>query len=88
MSGLTWNALHTASKDDPELAKRAQHYLYRTTLEFYDYEKDPDALNNLIDDSSHQEIIQTHLEKLLQLMEETGDHELPNFIKTFNITKE
>jgi hypothetical protein len=54
----------------------------------YDYEKDPDALNNLIDDSSHQKMIQTHLKKLLQLMEETGDHELPNFIKTFNITKE
>ena len=88
MSGLTWKALYTASENDSELSKRAKHYLYRTTLEFYDYEKDPDALNNLIDDSSHQKMIQTHLEKLLQLMEETGDHELPNFIKTFNITKE
>ena len=87
MSGYTWRALAAAAEEDPVLAKRAKHYLYRCTLEFYDYEKDPDALNNLIDDSGHQEIIQTHLEKLLQLMEETGDHQLPNFIKTFNITK-
>jgi N-sulfoglucosamine sulfohydrolase len=88
MSGLTWNALSTAAKDDPTLSQRAHHYLYRTPLEFYDYEKDPDALNNLIDDSCHQEIIRTHMKQLHHLMEDTGDHQLPNFIKTLNITKE
>ena len=88
MIGLTWKALAKAAESDPELAKRAQHYLYRTPLEFYDYEKDPDALNNLIDDSCHQKIIQTHLEKLLQLMKETGDPQLQNFQKTLTLNKD
>jgi len=88
MIGLTWKALAKAAETDPELAKRAQHYLYRTPLEFYDYEKDPDALNNLIDDSCHQKIIETHLEKLLQLMKGTGDPQLQNFQKTLTLNKD
>jgi N-sulfoglucosamine sulfohydrolase len=88
MSGLTWRALANAAVQDPELAKRAKHYLYRTPMEFYDYEKDPDALHNLIDDSCHQEMITTHLEKLQQLMKQTCDPQLPNFQKTFTINKD
>lgn len=88
MSGLTWRALANAAEQDLDLAKRAKHYLYRTPMEFYDYEKDPDALNNLIDDSCHQKMMTTHLEKLHQLMKATGDPQLPNFQKTFTINKD
>ena len=87
MSGLTWKAMAAAAEKDPCLAKRTQHYLYRTPMEFYDYQRDPDALDNLIDDPAHQELIRTYQEKLLQLMQETGDHQTGSFQKTLNPAK-
>ena len=54
MSGLTWKAMAKAAESDPKLAARTKHYLYRSPFEFYDYEKDPDALNNLMSAKSQQ----------------------------------
>lgn len=81
MSGLTWKALAKAAETDPKLAARTKHYLYRTPFEFYDYEKDPDALRNLIDDPAHAETIAAYRKKLGDLMKRTGDHETANFRK-------
>lgn len=49
MSGRTFKAMQEAAKNDPAIAERVKHLLYRTQEEFYDYEKDPNALRNVID---------------------------------------
>lgn len=49
-SGLTMKAMRSAAAGDKQIAARVQHFLIRTKEEFYDYESDPDALHNLIDD--------------------------------------
>ncbi len=87
MSGLTWKAMASAAEDDPALAKRTQHYLFRTPMEFYDYQKDPDALNNLIDAPAHQELIRIYQGKLFRLMEDFRDNQTKNFQTTLNKTK-
>lgn len=47
MTGLTFQAMQRAAKDDPAIAARVQHYLLRAPEALYDYETDPDALVNL-----------------------------------------
>jgi len=73
MSGLTWRAMAAAAGSDPALAARVKHYLYRTPFEFYDYENDPDALNNLIDDPKLQDLIAEYRARLTERMRSSGD---------------
>jgi N-sulfoglucosamine sulfohydrolase len=79
MSGLTWKAMAKAAENDPALAKRVKHYLYRTLFEFYDYEKDPDALGNLIGDDQHVKLVDRYAEELLKVMKKTKDHETARY---------
>ena len=81
MSGLTWKAMARAAENDPALAKRVKHYLYRTPFEFYDYGNDPDALNNLIGDEEHAKLENRYREELLKVMQKTKDHETDRYQK-------
>ncbi len=81
MSGLTWKAMAKAAENDPALAKRVKHYLYRAPFEFYDYESDRDALKNLIESKKHGELIAQYGQELLKIMSKTKDHETPNYRK-------
>ncbi len=49
-SGLTFKAMKKAAESDEAIARRVDHFVHRTKEEFYDYENDPAALKNLIDD--------------------------------------
>ena len=84
MSGLTWKAMVNASENDPALAKRIKHYLFRTPFEFYDYAKDPDALNNLIMDDQYTKIVFRYAKELNKIMKKTGDHETGRFEKALD----
>jgi N-sulfoglucosamine sulfohydrolase len=77
--GATMKAVREAAKADPRIAARVTHHLYRVPEEFYDYEKDPDALNNLIDDPAMRERIDAFRIRLLEHMERTGDPERERF---------
>jgi N-sulfoglucosamine sulfohydrolase len=79
--GRTMAAMRKAAESDPTVAARVRHYLYRVPEEFYDYEKDPDALQNLIDDPGMQERIAAHRARLLEHMKRTGDPERRQFEK-------
>lgn len=79
MAGLTWNAMVDAAKTNPVIAARVKHFQYRVPMEFYDYEKDPDALNNLINDAASKELIQSYRSKLSEFVRTTGDVVLPGF---------
>ena len=84
MSGLTWKAMARAAENDPALAKRVKHYLYRTPFEFYDYGNDPDALNNLTGDEEHAKLENRYREELLKVMQKTKDHETDRYQKALN----
>ncbi|HSG70095.1 MAG TPA: sulfatase [Planctomycetaceae bacterium] len=77
-SGLTMKAMRNAARTDPEIAARVQHFLYRTPEEFYDYENDPSALRNLIDDPKYQTEIQSFRRQLREQMTATGDDAVLN----------
>jgi N-sulfoglucosamine sulfohydrolase len=81
MNGLTWKAMTKAAENDPSLAKRVKHYLYRTPFEFYDYKKDIDALDNLLGDDEHEKFVDRYGKKLLKIMKKTRDPETDRFQK-------
>ncbi|QDU98704.1 sulfatase family protein [Lignipirellula cremea] len=78
MSGLTWKTMVKASATDPALAERVRHYSFREPFEFYDYQQDPDALHNLIDDPAQQAMIDQYRQEMVRQMTETNDPQLPN----------
>ena len=51
--GRTMKAMKAAAEGDPALAERVKLFLYRVPEELYDFENDPDALRNLIDDPDY-----------------------------------
>lgn len=76
-SGLTYKAMKAAA--DEEIAARVSFFDYRCREEFYDFSKDPDALNNLIDKEQYLEIIDIYRKHLRTYLEETGDYVLEKF---------
>lgn len=79
MSGLTWKAMVAAAKEDLTIAARVKHFQFRVPFEFYDYEADPDARKNLIDDPAMQDKVAAYREKLVQMMKDTNDPALKEF---------
>jgi N-sulfoglucosamine sulfohydrolase len=78
-SGLTFNAMKAAAGTNESVAARVKLFQYRVVEEFYDFEKDPDALHNLIDDPSYKKEIQNVREALVAWMRKTGDPALEAF---------
>ena len=71
--GRSWTAMQWAGLYDTELAARNHFFAYRVLEEFYDYENDPNALNNLIDDPDYADEIQALRDTLEEWMVETND---------------
>jgi len=83
-SGLTFNAMKEAGKSDPEIAARVALFEYRVPEEFYDFEKDPGALNNLISDPQYQDEIEKMRHLLREHMIHTKDPALQTFLDRDN----
>ena len=81
--GLTWNAMVDEARTNPAVAARVNDFLYRVPFEFYDYNKDPDALDNLIDDPASKELIQSYWSKLTESMRATNDPALTRSTTAF-----
>lgn len=79
MSGRTFAAMSKAGKSDPAVAERVRHYLYRCPEEIYDYAKDPDALDNRIDDPEIKGELSNARSELVRHMQRTRDPQLENF---------
>jgi N-sulfoglucosamine sulfohydrolase len=62
----TYRRFRELATSDPLLAARHKLYQFRVVEELYDVERDPDCLNNLIDDAAHA----AQREKLRQTLDE------------------
>jgi len=79
-SGRSWQAMEEAAKNNPQLATRNHLFSYRVLEEFYDFENDPDALNNLIDDPDYAEDIEKLRDAMELWMAEVDDVALNAFV--------
>ncbi|MCH9021586.1 MAG: sulfatase [Planctomycetes bacterium] len=72
-NGLTFKAMQQAAQNDPNIAARVKLFQLRTLEEFYDFQKDPDALRNIIHKKKYQKHLNTLCQKLLTWMKKTDD---------------
>ncbi|MDP6047657.1 MAG: sulfatase [Phycisphaerae bacterium] len=72
-SGRSFKAMQAAAKDDAKIAARVKLFQYRVVEEFYDFAKDPDALNNLIDNAEYKPQLDKMRAELLKWMIATKD---------------
>ncbi len=77
--GLTFDAMEEAGKTDPAMQARVEMFRHRVPQEFYDLQKDPGCLKNLIQDPSQQAVAKKYQDRLRQWMIETHDHCLAAF---------
>ncbi|TKG94960.1 DUF229 domain-containing protein [Puteibacter caeruleilacunae] len=80
-SGRTWRAMKAAAEKDKSIAARVDLFSHRVKEEFYDLKKDPNALNNLIDDPVYQKKIAKMRKELRAWFVQTNDPILPAFDK-------
>jgi N-sulfoglucosamine sulfohydrolase len=72
-SGLTFKTMQKAAQVDEEIEERINFYQYRVREELYDFEHDPDALNNLIDVPEYAESIEIMRKEMLEFMLSVND---------------
>jgi N-sulfoglucosamine sulfohydrolase len=72
-SGLTFKAMQKAANSNPEIAVRVRLFEQRVPKEFYDFEKDPGALHNLISEPQYQDEIEKMRLLLKNQMQKTND---------------
>lgn len=69
----TGAALASFDRDHPDLPPRCLQYELRSVAEFYDYERDPYARKNLIDDPAHAARIAEYRGRMREWMAATED---------------
>ncbi len=77
--GRTWDAMKAEAAGDEDLAARTRLYSYRVPEELYDYQSDPNALENLIDDADYADDLESLRTGLEEWMVETNDPLLSGF---------
>ncbi len=70
---LTYRRMQQLAPSDEKIAARLELFDHRVPEEFYDYEKDPDALHNLIGNPAYRTEIDKLRKEMLAWMERTGD---------------
>jgi N-sulfoglucosamine sulfohydrolase len=78
-AGRTMQGMREAAESDPRVADRVEMFLHRVPEEFYDFEMDPDALHNLIDDERCAAELHSLQDQLERWMERTRDPALTAF---------
>jgi len=64
--------MRRAAKMNPQIAARVKLFQYRVPEEFYDYEHDPAALHNLMDDPRYREIVRGFRARMRRRMQQLG----------------
>ncbi len=71
--GITWRAMIEAAEYDPDIAARVELYKYRVPEEFYNWQEDPDGLNNLAEDPAYADELEKFRSKMLEMMQRYDD---------------
>lgn len=79
MSGLSYNAMAAAAKNDPRIATRVEQLIHGEPLAFYDLTKDHDERRNEIANPAYRAEIERMKALLLGYMERTSDPQLENY---------
>ena len=75
----TFRAMQQLAPSDSVIAARLDLFQHRVLEEFYDYQADPDALHNLIDDPAYAEVLADLRAKMRAIMVESHDPLLTAF---------
>ncbi len=78
-SGLSMNAMKAAAQTDERIAARVKLFLYRVPEELYDFENDPAALKNLVDDPKCKDVLKRMRARALATMTDKKDPLAPTF---------
>lgn len=73
LGGRVFTTMYTLGQTDPYWKERTEFILNRAPEEFYDLDKDPKCLNNLIDNPEYKELIEQNRVAMQQWMETTHD---------------
>ncbi|MCO8121367.1 sulfatase [Stieleria sp. TO1_6] len=76
---MTYRAMQRLAANDESIAARLEFFQHGVPEEFYDYENDPDALHNLIDDPHYAQELAEHRAAMLTMMQQSGDPLLDAF---------
>ena len=71
--GRSLKAMERLAKTDPDMQKRIDFMYYRTKEELYDLEKDPHALNNLVDDANSLAALETMRKQMDSTLADLND---------------
>ncbi len=71
--GLALRSMIEAGMTNAEIARRVLYFMFRTREELYDFEADPDGLNNLVHHPSYQETLVRLRQEMLDWMKDTDD---------------
>ena len=85
--GETFKAMETAGKTNPQIQERVEMFRFRVPEEFYDLQKDPDCLHNLINDKAYTKKIAEYKNRLAEWMKKYHDPTLPVFTSISNPTE-
>jgi N-sulfoglucosamine sulfohydrolase len=77
--GLAFKGMREAGSSNPDIQQRVNLLWYRTPEEFYDLEKDPDALVNLVDNTAYAPFVETYRHDLEKWMKIYGSTALEAF---------
>lgn len=78
-NGRTMKAMAAAAKNNPAIAVRVKHFLYRSKEELYDHANDPAALHNLAADPKHRKTLSRYRAIMMAHLKATKDPVLPAF---------
>ncbi|UCD28299.1 MAG: sulfatase [Planctomycetota bacterium] len=80
-SGRSFKAMKAAAEHDEKIAARVKLFQYRVPEELFDYQNDPCALKNLIDEPTCRSELDKLRKKMLEVMRTTSDPLLEKFQK-------
>lgn len=78
---MTYRAMIKLAATDEKIAARLRLFQHGVPEEFYDYENDPDALHNLIDDPRYADAVNEHRVAMRKFMQQSNDPMLAIFDK-------
>jgi N-sulfoglucosamine sulfohydrolase len=78
---ISFRTMQSLAKSDEAIAARLRLFEHGVPEEFYDYENDPDALHNLIEDPKYALAIREHRDAMKRFMENSNDPLLTAFMQ-------